>query len=293
MATNYKQNDPAWAYKPYAGENMAYAGCGPTATADLLNVTPPTIADWMSSHGEAGIPCYASNGSGTYAQGVVACLKAYGHDAEMITPHSMAGSLDNAYFIRFFNSIKQGYCGILLMGGTATGCKDNYWSKAGHYIAVVGYYNGKYLVYDPSYAARDGWHDYSDFAGDIKHCIITNIRWGGGDAIEVDGKWGVATTKLAQKVFGTPVDGEVSGQNEAMKKYLPACMPASWKFVPASKMCMGSALIRAIQHFLGIKADGFMGNETIVRLNAFLGFKNDPYFGFESVKRFQRWLNGR
>ena len=108
MATNYKQNDPAWAWKAYAGETMAYAGCGPTATADLLNVTPPTIADWMSSHGEAGIPCYASNGSGTYAQGVVACLKAYGHDAEMITPHSMAGSLDNAYFIRFFQQHKTG-----------------------------------------------------------------------------------------------------------------------------------------------------------------------------------------
>ena len=294
MATNYKQNNPAWAWKAYAGETMAAAGCGPTSVADLLNIQPPTIADWMTANG------YASNGSGTYAAGCAACLRAYGYDSKLITPYSQAGKYSSPYFDTFFDSIRTGNCGILLMGGLKTGCKDSYWSQAGHYIAIVGYDSstGKYLVYDPIYALRDGWHNYNDFMGDIKHVITSNVKWGGGkkDAIEVDGKWGVQTTKYAQKIFGTPVDGEVSNQNQAMQKYLPGCMPASWKFVPANKLGMGSALIRAIQIFLGFTGkdvDGFMGNKTIVKLNAFLGFKNDPYFGFESVKAFQRWLNKR
>lgn len=288
MPTNYKQTDPRWAWKPYAGETMAAAGCGPTATADLLNRSPVEIADWMTSHG------FASNGSGTWSSGVVECLKAYGYSSQQITPHSMAGSLDNAYFIRFFNSIKQGNCGILLMGGTATGCKDNYWSRAGHYIAIVGYDNGKYLAYDPAYAARDGWHDYSDFAGDIKHCIISSVRWGGSKkAIEEDGNWGIATTKLAQKIFGTPVDGIISNQNQAMKKFLPNCMPASWQFVPQSKLAMGSALVRSIQHFIGVKADGFFGNKTIIAFQKWLGVAQDGYVGSKTVTAFQRWLNSK
>lgn len=291
MATNFKQNDPAWAWKRYAGETMAFAGCGPTSAADLLNISPPTIADWLSTHGEAGIPRYASNGSGTYAAGVAAVIRAYGHDARLITPHSQAGKMSSLYFDTFFDSIRNGKCGILLMGGLKTGCKDSYWSQAGHYIAIVGYQNGKYLTFDPIYAARDGWHDINDFLGDIKHVITSDIRWGGGKGIKVDGKWGIATTNLAQKVFGTPVDGEVSGQNEAMQKYLPACMPASWKFVPRSKMGMGSALVRAIQSFLGLQPDGFFGAATIVFLQKFLGVAQDGYFGTESVKAFQRWLN--
>ncbi len=291
MTTNYKQNDPRWAWKAYAGESMAAAGCGPTSVADLLNVLPPTIADWMTANG------YASNGSGTYASGCAACLRAYGHESKLITPYSQAGKMSSPYFDTFFESIRNGNCGILLMGGTAKGCRTDYWSYGGHYIAIVGYDSstGKYLVYDPIYAKRDGWHNYNDFVGDIKHVITSNVKWGGGkkDAIVVDGKWGIGTTKYAQKIFGTVVDGEVSNQNEAMKKFLPGCMPASWKFVPASRLGMGSALIRAIQNFLGIKADGFMGNKTIVALQKYLGVAQDGYFGTESVKAFQRWLNKR
>lgn len=287
MPTNFKQTDPRWAYKPYAGENMAYAGCGPTAVADVLDKSPVEIADWMTAHG------YASNGSGTYQSGITACIRAYGKSCEQITPSSQAGSIDNPYFTRFFNTIKQGNCGILLMGGTKTGCKDNYWSKAGHYIAIVGYQDGKYLVYDPAYAARDGWHPFSDFSGDIKHCFITNIKWGSGKGIDVDGNWGCDTTRLAQRIFGTPVDGEVSNQNQDMMEYLPNCMPASWQFVPPNRLAMGSALVRAIQHFLGITADGFFGAQTIKAFQKWLGVSVDGYVGSETVKAFQRWLNSK
>ena len=33
---NYKQADSRWGYLPYAGQDIAAAGCGPTAVADII-----------------------------------------------------------------------------------------------------------------------------------------------------------------------------------------------------------------------------------------------------------------
>ncbi len=173
MATNYKQTDPAWALYPYAGETMAAAGCGPTAVADLLNVLPTETADWMEANG------YAVNGSGTWQPGIVACLKAYGHDSAQLTDGSRAGRMEDSTFDAFKKDIQNGYCGILLMGGTRTGCRTDYWSYYGHYVAVVEYDQAtdKYKVYDPAYHLRDGWHAWGDMAGNIKHVFTSSIRW--------------------------------------------------------------------------------------------------------------------
>ena len=176
MPTNYKQNDSRWAAYPYAGENMAAAGCGPTAVADLLNKLPTEIADWMSGHG------YASNGSGTYQSGITACIRAYGYQCNQVTSSSRAGLMNDASFETFKQSVQSGNCGILLMGGEKTDCRNSYWSKAGHYIAVVGYENGKYKVYDPAWDARDGLHNWYDFQGNIKHIYTTNIKWSNGSS---------------------------------------------------------------------------------------------------------------
>jgi hypothetical protein len=171
MATNYRQTDPRWANYPYAGENMAAAGCGPTSVADLLDKSPVEIANWMTSHG------YASNGSGTYQSGITSCIRAYGHSCSQLTGSSRAGIMNDPGFETFKSSIQQGNCGILLMGGQLTGCRNSYWSKAGHFIAIVGYKDGKYLVYDPAWYARDGYHDWYDFQGNIKHVFVTDIKW--------------------------------------------------------------------------------------------------------------------
>lgn len=176
MPTNYKQNDSRWAAYPYAGENMAVAGCGSTAVADLLNKLPTEIADWMSGHG------YASNGYGTYQSGIYSCIRAYGYQCNQLTSSSRAGLMNDASFETFKQSVQSGNCGILLMGGEKTGCRNSYWSKAGHYIAVVGYENSKYKVYDPAWDARDGLHNWYDFQGNIKHVYTTNIKWSSGDA---------------------------------------------------------------------------------------------------------------
>ena len=145
MIKNYKQFDPAWASLPYAGGTMSNSGCGPTSCADLTGECPNAVAAWMTANGGA------SQGSGTYHSAIYSYLRSKGYEAQQLTGSSQAGSLDNAYFKIFRESIQAGNCGILLMGGINTGCINSFWTSDGHYIAVVGYENEQYLVQNAHY----------------------------------------------------------------------------------------------------------------------------------------------
>lgn len=287
--TNLLQNDPRWTNHPYAGETMGPAGCGPTSVADLLgHDNPVTVADWMQANG------YASNGSGTYHSGIAASLRAFGYDGAQITGYSLAGIMNCAEFEQFKAHIQSGYCGVILFGGLGSGCRNSYWSNYGHYCACVGYSNGNYLVYDPAWSARTGYHGWnSDIAGDVKHLFTSTVKWkSSGGSIKVDGAWGTKTTKFAQKIFKCSIkDGIVSNQNKDRAFWLQNCQMPSWEFVPAIKLKSGSELIRRIQSKIGEKVDGFMGDQTTKALQKFLGVKVDGLFGPTSVSAFQEWLN--
>lgn len=278
MAVDYKQyNYPT---VPFAGETIAVAGCGPTACSDLLEIDPTITAKWIDDNG------WSYPNQGTKYAGISACLSNFGADGKML-----AQGMDYVESCQVFDEwerkIQSGYEGVLLMHK----CTSNYWTNGGHYIAIVKYSGGKYLVYDPASTVRTGWHPFSDFAGNISALYTSNKRWDNGK-IAVDGFWGPATTKLAQKVFGTPVvDGIISNQNRDMKKFLPNCQSQSWEFVAPTKLKGGSALVKSIQKMLGIKADGFFGMETLTSLQRFLVVKVDGYFGGASVSAFQKWLN--
>jgi len=275
-ATDWKQYD--FSDYPYAAETIASAGCGPTACADLLNISPIETAAWLTDHG------YAYPYQGTAYEGINACLTAYGADGKML-----ASGLDyqtsGTVFSQWRKAIQGGVMGVILFHN----CVSSYWTNSGHFCAVVSYRDGQYLVYDPASVVRTGWHPWGDFAGNISALYTSNIKW--NDSIAEDCFWGIETTRKAQQVFGTTKDGIVSNQNKDMQKFLPNCMEASWKFVPAYKMKNGSDLIRAIQTFLGIEADGFCGMATVVALQKFLGVEPDGYFGGASVLAFQKWLN--
>ena len=115
--------------------------------------------------------------------------------------------------------------------------------------------------------------------------------------LEVTGIWDEATTKRAQEVFGTPVDGIVSNQDIDYKKENPGLTSTfEWKTNPGKN---GSALIKAIQEFLnkiinaGLVVDGMIGPKTIKAMQKWLGTVVDGYISNPSimVKAFQKWLN--
>ena len=118
MPTDYKQTDPRWNYLPFAGENINNAGCGPTSCSDGLDITPDVTASWISGHG------YASTGSGTFWEGIPACLKAFGQECTQLCYDSQLGKYKSNVFDKFLNNLKSGYCGVLLMGnGGSPLCK--------------------------------------------------------------------------------------------------------------------------------------------------------------------------
>ena len=106
--------------------------------------------------------------------------------------------------------------------------------------------------------------------------------------LSVDGWWGVKTTRLLQKIFGTPVDGIVSNQDPAQKKYLLRADSGSWDFKGQGN---GSDLIGAMQKKVGVKDDGFMGPKTIKAWQKYLGVSVDGKMGEKTVKALQKWAN--
>lgn len=113
--------------------------------------------------------------------------------------------------------------------------------------------------------------------------------------IDEDGSWGVSTTKYTQKFFGTTQDGIVSNQLTSCKKYLTAAHTGSWKFV--SKSSSGSPMIKKLQAYVGVTADGLAGYNTVIALQKFLKNKGlysgsiDGIMGTGTVKGWQKFIN--
>lgn len=108
--------------------------------------------------------------------------------------------------------------------------------------------------------------------------------------IDEDGKWGPDTTKKAQEVFGTTVDGIVTDQYLCYKLQNPGLIAFEWKSNPSN---YGSELIRAIQKKVGANVDGHIGPETIKKIQKYFGTIQDGCVSNPSdvVRAFQRWLN--
>lgn len=185
---NYKQYNYS---ASYSGGSFASQACGPTSCADLIGISPLTTANWLTAHG------YAVTGHGTDWFGIAPCLTAYGAGGKMLNSSSQYGASGTVAESTFKSHIQNGYCGVLLMGG------PSYWTGSGHFIAIVGYRNGQYLVHDPASTARDGYHIWSDFAGLVKVYYTSTIRWNGEKPV-VDGHAFTVGT-VAKGVQGAPV----------------------------------------------------------------------------------------
>lgn len=103
-----------------------------------------------------------------------------------------------------------------------------------------------------------------------------------------DGYWGKGTTKRAQEVFGTPIDGVITGQLSSCAKYFPGIVSVSYGRG-------GSALVRAMQKWLQIPEDGYIGQQFVLALQHKMGTIEDGVLSKPSncIKAFQHWLNNQ
>lgn len=114
--------------------------------------------------------------------------------------------------------------------------------------------------------------------------------------LEVDGLFGYRSTLRLQQWLGTYQDGEISGQTETVRPFIPNLISATFGGY-------GSACIRALQKYLNNKgygagdADGYCGKMTVSALQTFLNRQKfdvgriDGIFGINTAKALQRFLN--
>ena len=107
--------------------------------------------------------------------------------------------------------------------------------------------------------------------------------------LKEDGKWGADTTRRAQQIFGLPQDGVISNQLNVYKSICAGILSAQWSNAKKG----GSQLVRAMQHWLGLPEDGYIGPEFIKGLQHKFGLPEDGVLSNPSrcISAFQRWLN--
>lgn len=263
MATDFKQTDPRWANHPYAGENMAAAGCGPTSVADLLDISPVEVANWMQANG------YASNGSGSYWSAIPAALQHWGHKSEQLSYNSLAGYTSHSSFNTWKNSIQSGNMGILLMHpGTTLSGLTNYWTRGGHFIACVGYRasDGAYLIYDPAWEARCGWHSWNDLAGMIGICYTSDVKWGKGTATTPAApSTPVSSANTDKAVYSFDVKQLVPGDQGIQVLLLQEILKARGIYTGSLDRSYGNKTKEAVKKYQtlrNLKVDGICGPAT-------------------------------
>ena len=112
------------------------------------------------------------------------------------------------------------------------------------------------------------------------------------EKITEDGYWGKDTTRKAQEVFGTTIDGVVSNQYKKYKEKNPGLLDSTFEWETNPNKC-GSAVIGKIQELVGAKVDKFIGTDTIKLMQKYFGTPVDGRVSKPSrmVKEFQKWLN--
>lgn len=155
MSKTFRQYDSRWSRNNYNGSsNMATAGCGPTACADIIynmdtKTNPWKVAKWMKENG------YAIYGKGTAHNGIPAALKHFG-----CTKVAYQETMKDV-----FKVMKEGHAAILLFRAGSRNGKT--FTTSGHFIAATDYKveGGKHYLYlrDPGQRRNDGWICYEKY----------------------------------------------------------------------------------------------------------------------------------
>lgn len=109
------------------------------------------------------------------------------------------------------------------------------------------------------------------------------------DTLDTDGLVGYKTIAKWQKIMGTPIDGEISGQKRSLRRYHLAFTKAGIWYADG-----GSMLIEAVQKAVGLTGDdvdGQLGPITIKNIQERVGTDPDGYFGEKTARALQEKLN--
>ena len=109
------------------------------------------------------------------------------------------------------------------------------------------------------------------------------------DQLDTDGLVGYKTIAKWQKIMGTPVDGEITGQKSSLKRYHLAFTKAGIWYGSG-----GSMLVEAVQKAVGLTGsdvDGQLGPITIKHIQQHIGAEPDGYFGEKTARSLQLRLN--
>lgn len=135
------------------------------------------------------------------------------------------------------------------------------WGKDGvaDHVGIVETNNGGYLTTIEG-NTNNGKVARRTRAFSSVRCVVRPNYDSGSEhcRIEEDGLWGEKTTRLAQRIAGTPVDGVVSSQDSGWKSSLAGCT-SGWEFTSNP---VGSQLIQAIQRKCGVDPDGIFGRNS-------------------------------
>jgi len=235
MIYNYKQCAPPWGSLPFddVGQTICQAGCGGTASADIVGATPDKVCKWLKNNG------YVSPGYGTYWGGIPAAIQAYGTGAKQLNYTSLYGVTSCATFDTFRRHIQSGYGGSLLMG-------PGRFTTGGHYICISAYKDGLYKVNDPA-GRQDGWHPWSDFAGEIKVCYTTQAPWGSEPAPEPWTATGTATCKDNGVNFRVTPNGAIIGTlNAGMRFEVDGTIQGEWTHAKVAGLGIGWVATRYV-----------------------------------------------
>lgn len=109
--------------------------------------------------------------------------------------------------------------------------------------------------------------------------------------LDVDGVAGLETTRALQTLAGTPRDGVISGQPQAIRTSttIGQVLDKHWPTIQYGSG--GSLVIGWVQNKCGVKADRYFGRQTATALQRKLGVTADGIPGRETVKALQRAIN--
>lgn len=257
--------------------------CGPYAMAEALNKSGEELRQWLQARG------LIDSDQGTEHDGIIQCINAYGYSCAYGSGY-INGQMNPAAYQTLINHLKSGKKAILLMGGTLSSaggaCRNNYWSRRGHYIAAYGIDEGGTSSGSSTGTSTD--YNYQFTVPQIREgsqgAVIKlwqRLLKGRGFNVAIDGSFGPdckAKTIEFQKAIKITTDGIVG--------------PDTWSsMIPCDSNTSGSSITFKLKEI----APGYQGAEAYFIQNLLRAYGYDTTLDLSygnkctaAVKAFQK-----